>query len=156
MTQLVGFSKQDHPHDGCGVQDVQGGHVLQDVTPGGGEEEQFCDAKVYSSFADEDRFGETADEFQAGSFMMQKTRSTEDESDDGEEKFIEVANISENRERAETLTTVQREHIHEALAVQEGRDAMLLQPVKTKVLGLPMFQMLEDRQNQRSLLMMNV
>ena len=30
--------------------------------------------------------------------------------------------MSEKRERAETLTTVQRDHVHETLAVQEGRD----------------------------------
>ena len=30
--------------------------------------------------------------------------------------------MSEKRERAETLTTVQRDHVHKALAVQEGRD----------------------------------
>ena len=100
-TQLDGYHVQDNPPAGGGVQDVQG-----DV---------------------EDRFDDTADKSKAGSFMMQKTVSVEDKSNDEGDKFIDVADMSKKRVRAETPTTVRRDHVHVALAVkedadQEGRD----------------------------------
>ena len=57
-----------------------------------------------------------------GSFMMQNTGSVENKSDDGGDKFIDVADLSEKRERAKTPTTVQRERVHEAFVVQEDAD----------------------------------
>ena len=71
MTKIDGFSEQDPPPDGGGVQDVQGGSdcgcFLQDVTPGDGDgfhvkdhqhdnvgdkEEQFLGAEGVCSFDD--------------------------------------------------------------------------------------------------------
>ena len=54
--------------------------------------------------------------------MIQKTGSVEDKSDDGGDKFIDVADMSEKRERAKTPTTMQRERVHEAFVVQEDAD----------------------------------
>ena len=42
--------------------------------------------------------------------------------DDGGDKFIEIADMSEKRERAETPTTLQGEHVHKAFAVHEDAD----------------------------------
>ena len=54
--------------------------------------------------------------------MTPKTGLVEDKLDGGGIRFTDVADMSEKRERTKTLTTVQRDHVHEALAVQEDRD----------------------------------
>ena len=59
--------------------------------------------------------------------MTPETGSAEDKSDDRGDRFIDVADMSVKREKAETPTTVQREHVPEAIAGQddvdqEGRD----------------------------------
>jgi hypothetical protein len=49
--------------------------------------------------------------------MMRDTDSVEDKSEGGD-TFINVADMSEKRERAKTPTIVQREFVHEAFVVQ--------------------------------------
>jgi hypothetical protein len=51
--------------------------------------------------------------------MTPKTGLVEDKSDDGGAKFIDVADMSEKREKAKTLC---RESIHKAVAGQEDAD----------------------------------
>ena len=54
--------------------------------------------------------------------------------------------MPEKRGKAETPSTAQREHVHEAIAgekmlIKKAVMTMLLQPIKTRVMGLHKFQM---------------
>ena len=73
------------------------GFPVQEYPPDDGGDE-FLDAEVVSSFDDEDKYCVA------------------------EDRFIDVANMSEKKERAETPATVRSDHVHEALADQEGHD----------------------------------
>ena len=73
---------------------------------------------------------------------MQKSALVDYKLDDGGDRFTDVADMPEKRGKAETPSTAQREHVHEAIAWQkdanqEGRD----EPIKTRVMGLHRFQM---------------
>ena len=64
----------------------------------------------------------TKDEFEAGSVMTQKTGLIDYKLDDGGVRFTDVTNMPEKKEKAETSTTVHREHVPEAIAGQDDAD----------------------------------
>ena len=73
------------------------GFPVQEHPPDDGGDE-FLDAEVVSSFDDKDKYCVA------------------------EDRFIDVADMSEKKERAKTPTTVWSDHVHKALADQEGHD----------------------------------
>ena len=54
--------------------------------------------------------------------MPPKTGLVEYKRNDGGVRFTDIANMPEKRGKAVTMTTVQREHVHKAIAGQEVAD----------------------------------
>ena len=93
--------------------------------------------------------------------MMLNTSSVEDNSDEGGDTFIDVADMSEKRKRAETPTIMQRECVHEAIVVQEdadqgGRDDCVAVASKDKVDGTDKVTDVGRQRRPKSLRMLNV